>query len=780
MKREKEARFPEHQLVFGPRRGGGRALLTRDGKYLINISGASLEISDAESGALLRRIENPNALHYEYVAANEAGNLLLASEARTNVVHLWDVEAGKLRMAQPPSNELVYQLAFLRGDEYAAAQYMSTLVVWNAADGAEAARLHTPVPGGRAFASNCGWGVNKAAKGPLAVSIDEEGLLRLWENGENNPARTFRLESKLNAAFDFSEISQVIFQGEANLVAATNYQGSVLVFDLSKEKIVAQSNDKAECHNDNYYFNEEPDFDLTKDGLRLAVRYANELELFDIRKEKTLWKRAVSEVISSRRSSDHVYFSDDGDRAVLAPKNGNSSVLILDLKNGKQVAAIPSAAEDSGPAAVSPDNTKMARADSEGCVWLTDLQSLQRVRVWHKISGAGTIQKLAFSPDGEKLLILGSALVVLNVDEAFKNEAPTQVFESGDFAPNRSTCFSLDGEALFAQKNNKGLVRVDLADGNESLIQAFDEAGVESREDEYDDEIDGVYDYPDEWDREVDDDFEGYDDYHEDNDLGAANIFADVDEFSVVVSRYELPHDLYAYLAARDPENGARNFDFERSSLICKGAILAVSPDGSTLGAAAFFDPEKDDSIVSKLALGPGDRLRLWDARAKGKLLQDLELVEQTGGQFYELKSIAFSSDSRALIVLTDNGAVRLLDAKSLTTRAEFHNNETRAARKAYFAQNNAAFFTCGKDGALRLHDAETGELVATFPAFRGQQDAFVVTPEGYFSGTLEDADKVFAFVKDLEPLRGADKRAQLEYYRRPELVKERLAKYLA
>ncbi|MCJ1346290.1 hypothetical protein MMC31_004505, partial [Peltigera leucophlebia] len=113
--------------------------------------------------------------------------------------------------------------------------------------------------------------------------------------------------------------------------------------------------------------------------------------------------------------------------------------------------------------------------------------------------------------------------------------------------------------------------------------------------------------------------------------------------------------------------------------------------------------------------------VRLWDAKTGASL----QMLEHTG----EVRSLTFSLDSRQLVSASSNGTVRLWDAKtgaSLQT-LEGHTHTVNAAK---ISPDGRQLASASRDKTVRLWDAETGACLAVLEGHTGEVFSVTFSPE--------------------------------------------------
>ncbi|MGQ0763051.1 MAG: caspase family protein [Acidobacteriota bacterium] len=146
---------------------------------------------------------------------------------------------------------------------------------------------------------------------------------------------------------------------------------------------------------------------------------------------------------------------------------------------------------------------------------------------------------------------------------------------------------------------------------------------------------------------------------------------------------------------------------------------LAVSPDGRLLASQSF-----------------GDKVKLWDVNNGREVM-----VLEEGAN-----ALAFSPDGRLLATARKLSAeAKLWDVKSgrMTLTLSGHTDEVRDVA---FSPDGRLLMSGSMDGSVRLWEVATGEPLALITLMRGTGDWTVVTPEGFFDGSLLGMQKLVAW----------------------------------
>src|SRR5262249_7528066 len=139
-------------------------------------------------------------------------------------------------------------------------------------------------------------------------------------------------------------------------------------------------------------------------------------------------------------------------------------------------------------------------------------------------------------------------------------------------------------------------------------------------------------------------------------------------------------------------------------------AALAFSPDGRWLASAGW------DRVV-----------KVWEV-ATGR--EAMTLTTERSGFDY----VTFSPDGRTLAA-SSAGDIMLWDGETgrlLRTLA----GSTALVGGLTFNRDGRTLVSAGGDGAARVWDPATGELLATLYSFADDPDWLVVTPDGLFDGS--------------------------------------------
>ena len=128
---------------------------------------------------------------------------------------------------------------------------------------------------------------------------------------------------------------------------------------------------------------------------------------------------------------------------------------------------------------------------------------------------------------------------------------------------------------------------------------------------------------------------------------------------------------------------------------------LAFSADGKTFAC---------------LCRGESDAVHLWET-ATGKYIQRLFL---TGGEENSIESIAYSPDGRTVAVGFGAGEISLLDTKTEASYFDMVGHRWNVLSLA-FSPDGTLLASCGEDNTVRLWDVKTRKLLRTFIGYKSE-----------------------------------------------------------
>jgi len=181
---------------------------------------------------------------------------------------------------------------------------------------------------------------------------------------------------------------------------------------------------------------------------------------------------------------------------------------------------------------------------------------------------------------------------------------------------------------------------------------------------------------------------------------------------------------------------------------------VVFSPDGKQALTGGF------DWTARLFSIATGKEVRRFEA--------DFDLSDPL--HIYGINAVAFSPDGRRILMGTSDRTLRLWDA---ATGMEMRclRAHTGSVYSVAFSPDGRQMLTASEDGTTRVWDAASGRELARLIGLRKGAEWAVVTPEGYFDGSLDGRRMVMWRVgNQLFPLESYEKT-----FHRPDLVAKAL-----
>ena len=142
-----------------------------------------------------------------------------------------------------------------------------------------------------------------------------------------------------------------------------------------------------------------------------------------------------------------------------------------------------------------------------------------------------------------------------------------------------------------------------------------------------------------------------------------------------------------------------------------KGAVneIKYSPDGKLLAAAT------DNGIW------------LYDAETT----QELALMKESHGVFFDVFSIAFSPDGKTLVSGGNGGSPILWDVNTRTVKSRLSGPGALNTIFSIAFSSNGRMLATGRDNGVQLWDVDTSELKATLQENEEHVNSVVFSPDG-------------------------------------------------
>jgi WD40 repeat protein len=417
-----------------------------------------------------------------------------------------------------------------------------------------------------------------------------------------------------------------------------------------------------------------------------------------------------------------VAFSPDGRRLASASQDGTARV--WDAGTGQSLLTVRGHTKAVTGVAFSPDGGRLATASVDGTVRLWDAQAGQEVLALQKHTGG--IRSLAFSPDGRRL----AGASVDATARVWDLETGAEVLTlRGHTGPVFSVAFSPDGQRL-ASGSADQTVRVWDARAGKALLTLNGHTS----------HISGVAFSPD------------------GSHLASTSQDGTVRVWDVSPGKPDFAALLVQWATGKDAQAGPQ-------AVVLKGHTdgvngVAFSPDGARLASASddktvkVWDargrPEEvtlrsHADMVSSVAFSPdgrrlasgslalnqeaqADALKVWDLQT-GR--EALAFKGHTGG----IHDVAFSPDGTRLASASDDGTVRLWDAREWDAQAGRQaltlDGHAGGVLSVAFSPDGMRLATASQDQAIRVWDVAAGRPALTLEGNDAAARDAVFSPDG-------------------------------------------------
>jgi WD40 repeat protein len=596
----------------------------------------------------------------------------LASGSWDTTVRLWDAASGAQVARLEGHGSRLGAIAFSPdGRQLASGAHDNTVRLWDAASGAA---LNTLEGHGDRVTS-----VAFSPDGARLASGSADSTVRLWDAASGAPLTTLEGHG--------GPVASVAFSPDGARLASGGRDRAVRLWDAASG---------ARLTTLHKYCGQVTSVAFSPDGARLASGFGDDptVQLWDVA------SGAMLATLQGHRSAvNAVAFSPDGAR--LASGSDDDTVRLWDAASGAPLAVFEGHGSAVTAVAFSPDGARLASASWD-----------ETVRLWDAASGAppATRQEqgsrlllVAFSPDGERLASVSYDSTVRLWDAASGAPLATLRRHGSAFA------FSPDGARLAAVSTS----------GTVSLLDAASGAAVAT--------LDGHAGYVASVVFSPDGRHLALGSWSYDDEPWSGTLLLCDAATGVTISTLRGERSAFAFspdgahLVAGSKDNTVRLWDAASGD-----PVATLDGHGNRVSAVAF----SPDGM--RLASGSGDgAVRLWDAVSGAPLAT---LKGHSGVVF----SVAFSRDGARLASWSHDGTVRLWDAASgAPIGTPMAHDETVFA--AALSAEGTRLVTASRDGTAQLWEATSGGPLWASMRRDGRLNAAVFSPDARLVVTASD-----------------------------------------
>jgi WD40 repeat protein/serine/threonine protein kinase len=416
----------DQQTLSGHRAAVAAVAFSPKGRFLASAShDRTVRIWDVQTSQTIRTLSGHADVVYGL--AYSPDGIRLATASWDGTVKVWEVETGRELLTFRGHKEPVSRVAFSPDGRRLVSLSPKTVLVWDAATGAELQTLGPPSERNR-------YGLAYSPDGRFVAVTTQEQTIVLWEVETGREVRVFQGHRSVVKNVAFSPDGQFLASGAGDLVRSEPGEVMVWKTDTGQEvyrlrghtdpiygvafspdgrRLVSCSEDQTvkvwdlgtgqEALTIRAHADMVRAVAFSSDGTRLASGCADgTIKVWDANP----WTddRPSQEVHTLAGAGARIFrisFHPDGRH--LAAASDNETITVWDslASEGQPLRRIPSDSPTFA-AAYSPDGSLLATATSDGVVWLLDAATGKTLRTLasHRL---GPIRDLAFSPNGRRL-----------------------------------------------------------------------------------------------------------------------------------------------------------------------------------------------------------------------------------------------------------------------------------------------------------------------------------------------------------------------------------------